>query len=57
MKRIRSDVGQWNAFVDKIGSNFGFRFANIRVTEKELAIQIRNVNGIHIDYVELAEAH
>ncbi len=46
-----------DALVDKVGSDFSFRFPDIRVTEQELSIQIRNVDSIHIDYVKLAEAH
>ena len=43
--------------VDKVGSNFSFGLAHIRMPEEKLAIQIGYVDRVHVDDVNLTESH
>lgn len=40
------DLDSFHPFLDELGCNFSFRFTNITVSEQELAIEIRNIDGV-----------
>jgi len=56
-KRIRHDVAERNAAVDEGGGHFGLGLAHVLVPEEELPVQVGHVDGVHVDDVDLPEAH
>ncbi len=49
-----SDAG--DTFCDTGSSDLGFRFAYVGWAEEELAVEIRDVNGVHINHIDIAKA-
>jgi hypothetical protein len=67
---VRGYFDPWYPFHNEISSYQSFRFPNIRLPflsalqiierislpEEELTIQIRNINGVHINHVNIPES-
>lgn len=54
---LRDNVALRDATVDKTGCYLGFRFPDIRMAEQKLPVQIWNIDCVHVDDVDLTEAH
>lgn len=54
---VRGNVNAGQPAVDVVGGHFGLRFADILVSKQELSIQVGQVNRVHVDHVDLIEAH
>lgn len=52
---VRGHQHAWDTQHDEIRSCRGLTLADISFTEQELAIEIRNVNGVHVDHMDVAE--
>lgn len=50
------DLNTFDSFLDKLGGDFSFVFTNVGVAEEELAVQVRDVDGVHVDDMDVLEA-
>jgi len=50
------DLAAWHSFHDKLSRHARLRLSNIFCAEQELAVEVRYVNGVHVDNVDVAEA-
>lgn len=50
------DLDTLDSFLDKLGCDFGFVLANVTVTEEELTVQVGDVDGVHVDYMDFFKA-
>lgn len=54
--QLRSHGHTGDALHDKLGGNLGLGRANVLGTEEELAVQIGQVDSVHVDQVDIAES-
>jgi hypothetical protein len=50
------DADPSDAFCDTGSSDVRFGFADVSRAEEELAVEVGDVNGIHVDYIDVAKA-
>jgi len=53
---VRSDVATRNSLVDEARSNFSLGFAHVARPEEELTIQVGDIDRVHVDHIDAAEA-
>jgi hypothetical protein len=56
LANVWCDLAAWHSFHDKLSRHARFCLANIFGAEQELAVEVRYVNGVHVDNVDVAEA-
>ena len=56
-KRIRDNVAERNALINETGGYFSFGFAHIFVPKQKLAVQIGQVDCVHVDNMDTTETH
>ena len=50
------DLDSFDSFLDKSGCNFGFRLSNVCLAEEELAVEVANIDCVHIYDMNVLEA-
>lgn len=53
---VRCDLDAFDTLLDELGGDFGFVAAYIRCTKEKLPVQVGDVNGVHVDNVDVLEA-
>ena len=54
---VRGDLNAGQFAVDVVGGHLGLRSADVLVSKQELPVQVRQVDRVHVDHVDLIEAH
>ena len=54
---VRGDLGAGNPLVDEICRDLRLELADICRPKQELPVQIGDVDGVHVDHVDVLEAH
>lgn len=53
---MRRDLDTLDSFLDKLGCDLRFVLANVGVAEEELTVQVGDVDGVHVDYMDFLKA-
>ena len=54
---MRNHIGTRNALIDKFSGDFGLKSADVVLSEKKLAIQVCNVDCVHVNHVNIFDPH
>jgi hypothetical protein len=55
-KDIRGNTAARHSLVDEARSHLGLGLAHVGRSEQELAVQVRDVDRVHVDHINAAEA-
>ena len=54
---MRHDLGPRDALVDEVGCDLRLALAHVVRAEEELPVEVGHVDRVHVDHVDVLEAH